>query len=531
MLFGLKTELVVVKNDQLTLDVLADRPDLLSVEGISREVKGILGLQKGLAMYKVAPSSLKVTVEPAATEVRAFIACAAIRGISWDDEALRQAMQLQEKLHVTYCRKRRAASIGLYDLDTVDPRIRYTAMKPDEIRFRPLEKSNEMNGRAILTQTEQGREYGAILADFERYPMLIDDRGQVLSMPPIVNSEETKVTLNSHNVFIDVTGVSEGLVNQVVTILACNLAERGGKLESVQISYPERRVSTPNLTSKRMRLRSNYANASLGTRLSSEEIARHLGRVRFGVKSSSRGNLVVEVPAYRVDILGEIDVVEDLAIAYGYDHFKPILPGGYTIGSELPRTRAARLLREAFVGLGYQEILSFMMTNPRVQYELTGMEPARHVEVQNPMSQEYSTLRTSLLPNLLKFLGENKHVSLPHRVFECGDVVVIDETMETLVRSERRVAAAFADNEVGYEDIQAVVQAFLREFSVSFELVKSTHPSLLLGRTARVDVDEVAVGVLGEVKPEILINFGLDTPVAACELNIDVLTQSICSEK
>ncbi len=531
LLFGLKCEVEGAEDDHLTLDVLADRPDLLGVEGVAREVRGILGLERGLAKYQLATGPANVLVSTAAQEVRAFIACAVIRGISLDDESLRQALQLQEKLHVTYCRRRRAASIGVYDLDTVSPRVRYTALKPDEIKFRPLEKSTPLSGSEILSQTDQGREYGGILTGYERYPLLLDEKGAVLSMPPIVNSEETKVTLDSRNLFIDVTGVSERLVNHVLNILVCNLAERGGSLESVKISYPDRETSTPDLEPENLKLRSSYANISLGTMLTTSQIAEHLNRMRFGAKASGKGTLLVNVPAYRVDVLGEIDLVEDLAIAYGYSQFKPTLPSGYTVGSELQRTRAARLVRGALVGLGFQEVLSFIMTNPRVQYELMGTESVPHVEVQNPMSQEYSTLRTSLLPNILNFLGENKHVSLPQRVFECGDVVLRDESKETRVRSERRVAAAIADNEVGYEDIQGILRAFLREFGVEFRLERFTDASLLAGRRACIKVDRTTVGFLGEVSPTVLSNYDLETPVAAFELNVDSLTQLVCREK
>ncbi len=530
-LFGLKCEVEESKDDRLTLDVLADRPDLLSVEGVAREVRGILGRAKGLAKYPVTPGPVSVTVDQAATKVRPYIACGVIRGISLNDQSLRQSMQLQEKLHITYCRKRRAASIGIYDLDTVSTKIQYTAQAADKIRFQPLEKSTALSGREILVETDQGRDYGGILAGSDRYPLLVDAKGVVLSMPPIVNSEETKVTLESRNLFVDVTGISERLVNQVLNILVCSMAERGGTLESVMITYPERETLTPSLAPKEMKLRPGYANALLGIKLSKIQIADYLERMRFGAIASAAGALKVEVPAYRVDVLSEADLVEDLAIAYGYAQFTPTLPTGYTIGSELERTRTARLVREALVGAGFQEILSFIMSNPRVQYEQMGIIPEPHVELQNPMSQEYSMLRTSLLPNVLRFLSENKHVSLPHRVFECGDVVLPDESEETFVRSERRVAAAIADNEVGYEDIQAVLHAFLHEFGVEFKLAKSIHPSLLNGRTAEVSFERVVIGLMGEMNPTVLSNYELETPVAVFELNVDRLAQLLCIGK
>jgi len=484
-----------------------------------------------LTKYHLATGPVSVTADPAAVKVRPFIACGVLRGISLNDESLRQAMQLQEKLHITYCRKRRAASIGIYDLDTISPKIRYTALKPDEIRFRPLEKSTPLSGGEILKETDQGRDYGGILANFAKYPLLVDENGVVLSMPPIVNSEETKVNLRSRNLFVDVTGISERLVNKVLNILVCSLAERGGKLESVKVSYPESKTSTPHLEPRIMKLRPSYANSSLGIHLTTAQIAGHLKRMRFGANTSTAKSLTIQVPAYRVDVLGEIDLVEDLAIAYGYDKFVPALPTGYTVGSELQRTRAARLVVEAMVGLGFQEVLSFIMTNPHIQYELMGMKPVPHVEIQNPMSQEYSCLRTSLLPSILNFLSENKHVSLPHKLFECGDVVIPDESEETFVRSERRVVAAIADNEVGYEDIQAVLYAFLHEFGVEFKLERSVQPSLLTGRTGEVSIDGVLIGLLGEVNPTVLSNFELETPVAIFELNVDGLAQLLCRVK
>jgi phenylalanyl-tRNA synthetase beta chain len=243
-MLGIEAEIL---EDELKLEITHNRPDLLSPEGVARSLKGFLGLKTGLPEYKLSPSGVKVEVDPSTKLIRSFIAAGVVTNVKLTDEIVASLMQVQEKLHASLCRNRRKGSIGVYDLATITPPVRYTTTLPDGIRFVPLDFDREMTPAQILREHPKGIEYGWTIQDLPRYPILIDSKGVVLSMPPIINSEDTRVTEKTKELFIDVTGIDEHVVNRTLTILMTGLAEREFELKSVLVRYPDKRIRTPNL--------------------------------------------------------------------------------------------------------------------------------------------------------------------------------------------------------------------------------------------------------------------------------------------
>lgn len=237
----------------MRLDLLADRPDLFDVGGLARALRGTLGIESGLPKYDVNPSGIKVTVDKSTTDkssFRPFIACAVMTLPPVDETSLVAIMKLQENLHWGVGRDRKLASIGVYDLSTISGNITYRTMDPDKDPFVPLGMpGKKMSGRQILGSHPKGMAYAELLADLKRYPVLIDSKNQVLSMPPIINSEETKVKQGTTRVFIDVTGISQAAVTKSLDTLVCSLAEIGGKIETVTIKDADGKQRTaPDLT-------------------------------------------------------------------------------------------------------------------------------------------------------------------------------------------------------------------------------------------------------------------------------------------
>ncbi len=505
--------------DELKLEVAHNRPDLLSPEGVARVLKGFLGIEIGLPCYEPSASGVTVEVDRSVKPIRPSIAAGVVTNVKLTDEIVASLMQVQEKLHASLCRNRRRGSIGVYDLDTIEPPVRYTTTLPDGIRFVPLEFDRELTPAQILREHPKGIEYGSITQGWSRYPLLIDSRGVVLSIPPIINSESTRVTSKTKRLFIDVTGEDERVANQSLTILMTGLAERGFELQSVTVKYPRRRVRTPDLRPRRHRLNARNANEFIGINLKPRGIAKIAERMRYGIADIWGDILTLLAPPYRSDLMHEVDIVEDIAIGYGYDQLEPTLPKVVTTGERTSIERFSERARRVLTGLGFMEAMTYTLTNPRTNFELMRAR-GEAVEIANPVSEEYTIIRNSLLPCLLSVLRANRRNPLPQRVFEVSDVAVLDEGAETGARNVRRAAASVIGEGAGFTYIKAVAEALLRELGISHEVRPMEHPSFLEGRAAEFVSDGKSLGIAGEIHPEVILGFELEHPVAMFEFDL-----------
>ena len=518
MMLGIETE---VCGDELRLEILHNRPDLLSPEGVARALSGFLGLKPGLPDYKIEASGISVEVDPSTKSIRPFIAAGVVTNVELTDEAVISLMQVQEKLHASLCRNRRKGSIGVYDLDKVTPPITYTSVHPEGIRFVPLDFNRELTPAQILREHPKGIEYGKIIQNLPRYPLLLDSKGTVLSMPPIINSEDTRVTNNTKRFFIDVTGTEERVVNQALVILMTGLAERGFKLGSVTDKYPNRKIRTPSLAPKRWKLDVRHVNETIGLTLDPKKVAEIAKCMRYGI-SGIKGNLITLLsPAYRTDLMHEVDLIEDIAVGYGYDRLEPTLPKVVTIGEKASIEKMSDRVRRALTGLGFTEMMTYTLTNPHVSFELMRTR-GEAVEIANPISEDYTIVRNSLLPSLMLALKENRHNPLPQKIFEVGDVVVLDENSETGARNVRRVGAAVIGDGFGFTYIRGVAEAVLRELGLVLELRPVDHPSFLDGRAAELIANGRRLGIAGELHPEVILGFELEHPVSVFEIDLEV---------
>lgn len=506
--------------DEIKLEIAHNRPDLLSPEGVARAMKGFLGIEVGLPRYELGPSRITVEVDPSVKSIRPFIAAGVVTEVKLTDDMLASLMQVQEKLHASLCRNRRRGSIGVYDLNTITPPVRYTTTLPDGIRFVPLDFDRELTPAQILREHPKGIEYGPLIRDLPRYPLLIDSRGVVLSIPPVINSEDTRVTSKTKGFFVDVTGLDGRVVNQALVVLMTGLAERGFELQSVVVRYPLKRVRTPNLSPRRWRLSARNVNEFIGLKLKPREIAKIAENMRYGVARTKGDVMTLLAPPYRSDIMHEVDLIEDIAIGYGYDHLEPTLPKVLTIGEAAPIEKLSDKARRVLTGLGFMEVMTYTLTNPRTSFELMRTK-GEAAEIANPVSEEYTIVRNSLLPSLLSVLRENRRNPLPHQVFEVGDVVVLGKEVETGARNVRRAAAAAIGEGAGFTYIKAVAEALLRELGIAWEVRATWHPSFLDGRVAELVAGDKRLGLVGEIHPEVILGFELEHPVAAFEVNLE----------
>jgi phenylalanyl-tRNA synthetase beta chain len=319
-----------------------------------------------------------------------------------------------------------------------------------------------------------------------------------------------------------VTGTDFNAVVKSLNVLVTALADMGGQIESVIVKYPERKIVSPNLTPQRMKLKVKYANKLLGLKLSEEEAINCLRKCRLDAVKAENGVLEVVVPPYRTDILHEIDLVEEVAIGYGYYRLKPSIPPTKTSGEQHPASKLANAARQIMVGLGFTEVMNFILTNETVHYLKMRLKPGKAVRLANPVSAEYSITREWLLPSLMKNLGDNKHESYPQRIFEVSDVITVDLRRETRSRRRLHIAAVCAHAQANYTEIRSIVDALLANLGLkNWKVEEAKHPSFLDGRTAEIRVKDRKIGVLGEIHPEVLENFELENPVAAFEINLE----------
>jgi phenylalanyl-tRNA synthetase beta chain len=514
--------------DYVKAEYNPNRIDFCSYAGVGRAFKGFMEWETGLPKYEAKEATATLIIDRAVADVRPYMLAAIIRDIKLDDEAVAELMEMQEDLHWGIGRNRKKASIGIHNLDVVNPPFTYTAVEPTSVKFIPLGKTEEMTLKEILEKHEKGIAYKHLINWAARYPLLMDRDGKVLSMPPIINGELTRVTSQTRNLFLDVTGPSFEAVEKSLKVLATALADMGGTIEKVIVKYPDRTIVSPNLEPERMRLRVKYANKLLGLRLSDEEVIKCLRRCRLDAVRADDGLLEVLIPPYRIDVLHEIDLVEEVAIGYGYYRLEPTIPKAVTVGQKHPVYVLADKVRQTMVGLGFLEVMNFTLTNERIHYEYMRIKPKNPVKIANPVSLEYTIVRQTLLPGLMKNLAENKHESYPQKLFEVSDVAHINRRLETMCERRLHVAAVTAHSEANFTEIRAYCEALLANLKVTeWQIREAKHPSFIRGRTAAISVKGRVIGILGEIHPQVLNNFEIENPVAALEIDLQPLIPRI----
>ncbi|MFQ5801108.1 MAG: phenylalanine--tRNA ligase subunit beta, partial [Candidatus Hydrothermarchaeales archaeon] len=487
---------------------------LLSIEGTARALRAFLGIEKGLKRYSLSQPGVDIRVDRSVLPIRGSIECLDVKGVSLDGDMLKGLMEMQEDLHWALGRDRKKVAIGVHDASSIVPPYLYKTAGPEEISFIPLGMSGEISLKEILERHPKGVEYAHIIDRFDRYPIILDSKGDVLSMPPIINGELTKVTEDTKELFVEMTGTEERAVSKAMNILASAFAEQEWKLFKVNVKYPKRVVRTPDLEPQKRTLSIDYTNSMLGLNLSADIIKYCLERMGFSVEVTGN-NLVVFVPAYRADILHDIDIVEDVAIGYGYEKFDPELPALATTASTLPENAISHKARAAMVGLGFTEAVTLMLTNEEVNNQRMGIAEEA-VKVKNPISEEHTIVRTHLIPSLLEVLYINRHRELPQRIFEVGDVLKLDPKFETGARKEKRLCACIIHSKANFSEGRAVFNTILRDLDIKGKIKPVKHPSFIPGRCAGVD----GAGYFGELHPKVITSFDLEYPVVALEMVI-----------
>jgi phenylalanyl-tRNA synthetase beta chain len=506
----IKCDIESWEGDELKVEVTPDRPDLLSTEGIARQVSYWLGFRRGLDSHII--SKPRISLSSDSVKVRPEIVAGAVRGVEMTDSMVRSIMQLQEVIDFTIGRDRLKTAIGVHDLSKVKPPFYYREIGPRDINFVPLGFTREMNIEQILKEHPKGAQYRHIFNGSKTYPIILDKNDDVLSFPPIINGELTKVTPETKDIFLDITGFDQTPLNYALNILLTALEIRGGRIEAVKINNK----AYPHLKARPVKIKADDVKRMLGVNLKDKEIQDCLERMGYGVNLKS-GRVLV--PTYRADIIHPVDVIEDVAIAYGFNDFIPEVPRLPTIGRSKPEEDFALKLKELMVGLGFQEVVNLSLSNEKRQFKMMGVKSPGSVEVNNPVSKEHVLFRSWILPSLMENLSSNIHRRYPQQIFELADCVYPDPKTDTRTLNVKRLAGVITHANAGFSEIMSVVNAFIETIPLDLKVAEFSHPSFIQGRCASISLNAKSIGFLGEVQPQVLQNFGLRMPVAAFEID------------
>jgi phenylalanyl-tRNA synthetase beta chain len=510
-----------------------NRPDLWCVEGIVRQIVARRDGQPATYPFFGGgrEAEHRVIVDAAVADVRPYIGACIARGVTVDERLLTQLVQTQEKVCEVFGQKRKGIALGVYAADRLAFPLKYTAVAPGETSFVPLGMEESLTLRQIVELHPKGQRYGDIVADHARWPLLMDDAGTVLSFPPVINSRDVgEVKPGDSELFLEVTGTDLRMVALVVNILAVNLADRGARIEPVETVYPEATAWGPKVTLPRhLDLTvtvplSEFARA-LGTDVAAVEAARELTAYGYEAAAENGGDPAVRVtvPPYRDDILHPVDVIEDLAIAMGYERFEPRMPAEFTVGSLLPIERLSDRVREAMVGLGFQEVLGNVLVAREELTDFMELAGGVPVTVANPMTASYGVLRNAVLPSLLRVERESGKAFYPHALFEVGEVAMPDDDAPMGSDTRVHVAALLAHPEATFSELAARLEMLCYDLRMDQSLEPVDHATYIAGRAGRVVVGGWEVGIIGEVAPSVLTHWGIGVPCAAFELNLSQL--------
>src|ERR687897_3698519 len=487
-----------VDKDVIRVEYNPNRPDLSSDYGVARALRGLLDIETGLPKFKLAGrSGLAISIEDAVRKIRPYLIALVAKNGTLDDETLKQLIVMQEDLHNGIGRKRRKASIGIHNLDVIQFPVTYKTVSGD-YSFTPLDESSEFPIDQILKDLEIGKQYGHILSGFDRYPLIVDSFGTVLSLPPIINGQATKVNDRCRNLFVEVTATDQETAEDLLAILAITLYDAGFEIRTVSINSGRKKFETPQMKPKVISADVGYVNSILGLTLDTKQMITCLKKSRVEAKAVDR-KIVCTIPRYRIDISDPIDISEEVAIGYGIYNLEPKFPTSPTAGKKDSLSVYFNAIRETMIGLGMIESLNFLLTSEEVQYRAFGIPAKDVLSVDSSKSTEHEILRDSLLPLLLQSLSYNIHEQYPQRLFEIGKTFL----KSTAIIEERwSIGAVIAHTDAGYTEI------------------KSTNHMFIGGRCAEVIFDGRSVGILGEIIPLALENFKLRTPVAAFVINL-----------
>ncbi len=518
-----------------------NRPDLWSTAGLARQLRVREDHKNGLKRRPDYPffsregemkaGTRRVIVEESVKDARPFLAGFVVSGKEISDALLRDMIQTQEKLCWNFGRKRRTVSMGLYRTTIIKWPVRYRAVKPDSVRFVPLQWERPMNLSEILAEHPKGKEYAFINEKLPLHPLLVDSGDAVLSYPPIINSADLgAVKVGDSELFIELTGTDLVSVTLAASIIACDFADAGYTVEPVTVEYPYdtafgSKVTFPYYFQTPVSVEAAKASRLLGKSLNVQAVSEALERM--GCETEIHGQYVtVFPPEYRNDFLHPVDAIEDVMMGKDLSFFEPERPHDFTIGRLSPVETFSRRAKGILVGLGYQEMIYNYLGSGKDYIERMGIDGAEVIRISNPMSENFEYVRNSILPSLLGSEAVSSRAAYPHRIFEVGKVAFLDETQNYGTSTRQRLGFLVSHASADYNEAASHVSTLLFYLSREYSIAEGEDPRFIPGRQAVVSCNGRNLGVFGELHPRVLEAWGISTPCSAGEIDLETLLES-----
>ncbi|XP_070609392.1 phenylalanine--tRNA ligase beta subunit isoform X2 [Erythrolamprus reginae] len=522
------------------IDVPANRYDLLCLEGLVRGLQIFKERIRAPRYKKITPPNgeiQRLTINEETAQIRPYAVAAVLRNITFVKDRYDSFIDLQEKLHQNICRKRSLVAIGTHDLDTISGPFIYTAKPPPEIKFKPLNQDKEYSAPEIMEMYRTDshlKHYLPIIENESLYPVIYDSNGVVLSMPPIINGEHSKISLNTKNVFVECTATDLTKAKIVLDILVSMFSEYCNKpftVEAVEVTYPNGKSHIfPELPYRREKIKPEIINKKIGISETPSSLAKLLTRMCLKSHVIGNGNNIeVEIPPTRADIIHACDIIEDAAIAYGYNNIQMTIPKTYTIANQFPLNKLTELLRQDLAAAGFTEALTFALCSQEDVASKLGIDisATKAVHIANPKTAEFQVARTTLLPGLLKTITANKKMPLPLKLFEISDIVVKDSTMDVGAKNHRHLCAVYYNKNPGFEIIHGLLDRIMQLLEVppskedGYYIKAAEDSAFFPGRCAEIFAKGHSIGNLGVLHPDVVTKFDLTMPCSALEITIE----------
>ena len=517
-----------------------NRPDLWSTNGVARQLRlhrGVKGTD--YSAFLSTKDSVKdtkgryVTVDPELKDIRPYMVAFIINGKAIDDPMLKAIIQTQENLCWNFGRKRKSISMGVYRVSEIKFPCHYKAVDPDKTSFVPLTFEQPMTCRQILTEHPKGKDFGWIIQDLKKFPLFTDDTNEVLSMAPIINSATLgNVQVGDTGLMVELTGDNMENLMLAANIVACDFADCGYSIEPVEVRHPYdtcfgKNVVAPFYFQPTTKATRKHINKLLGTDFDDATIMDALTRMGSTVvskKIADDDNEYTLSPApYRNDFLHEVDIIEDVMIGTKLETYTPETPNDFTIGRLLPITYYSRKAKTLMVGLGYQEMIFNYVGSKKDFIDNMLIDPARVIEIANPMSENYQFVRSDILSILLRAESKSANAIYPHKIFEIGKVAYLCEEENTGTRTRQCMGFVTAGAGANFNNAAAEVSSLLYFLDHKYEVVESNDARFIPGRQAAVTVGGKQVGVFGEIHPQVLENWNITVPAIGGELDLEEL--------
>lgn len=526
---------------QLKIEIPANRYDMLCFEGIALNLNIFRGHVPPPNFRLVEPKDgnlQTITVHPETDQVRPYVAGAILRNIKFTQDRYESFIALQDKLHQNLARNRTLVSIGTHDLDTVKGPFTYEALPPKDIKFTPLNQTKEMNAEELMTFYENDKHLGRylhIIRDAPVYPVIFDSNKIVGSLPPIINGDHSKITVETTNVFIEITATDltklEIVTDMMVTMFSMYCADPF-TVEPIKIISEHNNLTrvTPTFKPRVFDVEIDYLNSCTGLNESTENLCKLLAKMSYTCKLSEKDSNILEVsiPPTRADVLHQCDIMEDLAVCYGYNNLPRTAPTrSATVGAPLPVNKLSDIIRTESAMAGWSEVLPLSLCSHDENFSWLNRKDDGNtvVRLANPKTAEYQVVRSTLLPGLLKTIRENKGHSVPMKIFEVSDVVFKDESLERKARNERHFSAAWYGRTSGFEIVHGLLDRVLLMLRTSFLtqddpskpdgywIEELDDPTFFPGHAAAVYLryggKEARIGEFGVLHPTVLEKFDL----------------------